>query len=152
MLYKIGNLKKNRQNSFTSLLFSSNFPFHNKYERKFRDVIFSFSFFLEEWGDEEGSLFSLPLFLLFFLLWEKIKTKEKRKFFLLFFRLLWSIFRVLSLLCLVAAEHLGTMIVQCCRANCTLITRNCGTDAVLSGSIYPLRWLWRSVVHFASME
>ena len=51
---------------------------------------------------------------------------------------------MLSLLCLVTAEHLGTMIVQCCRANCTLVTRNCGTDAVLSGSgaalFILLRW------------
>ena len=35
-------LKKKRQNSFTSLLFSSNFPIHDKYERKLVFIIFSY--------------------------------------------------------------------------------------------------------------
>ena len=55
MLYKIGNLKKKRQNSFTALLFSSNFPFHNKYERKSVFVIFSFS--------DSAFLFAIQFFL-----------------------------------------------------------------------------------------
>ena len=46
MRNKKENLKKKRQNSFTSLLFSSKFSVHNKYERKLVLVIFGFSFFI----------------------------------------------------------------------------------------------------------
>ena len=54
--------------TFTPFTFLSNFPFHNKYERKLKGIIFGFSFFWEgskrKKKDDEISFCFLLLFLM----------------------------------------------------------------------------------------